>query len=100
MLSGAFNYLAIAEWASDLPQDLLCRLGCKYHPEKRKYIAPSEPTLRRHLQGVDANEFDRIVNEWLAEQTGPDAIAVDGKTVRGRERKRRQASPFALCASA
>lgn len=87
MLSGAFNYLAIAEWASDLSQDLLRRLGCKYHPEKRKYIAPSEPTLRRHLQSVDADEFDRIVNEWLAEQTDPDAIAVDGKTMRGAKGK-------------
>jgi len=87
MLSGAFSYLAIAEWASDLPQDLLRRLGCKYHPEKRKYIAPSEPTLRRHLQSVDADEFDRIVNEWLAEQTDPDAIAIDGKTMRGARGK-------------
>jgi len=87
MLSGAFNYLAIAEWAKDLPQDLLARLGCRYHPRKRQYIAPSEPTLRRHLQGVDTDEFDGIVNEWLKEQADHDAIAVDGKTLRGARGK-------------
>lgn len=83
MLSGARSFLAIGEWASDLSQDLLRRLGCRLDPHKRIYIPPSEPTLRRHLQSVDADELDRIVNEWLAEQTDPDAIAVDGKTLRG-----------------
>jgi hypothetical protein len=83
MLSGARSFLAIGEWAQDLSQDLLQRLGCRYHPEQRKYISPSEPTLRRHLQSVDADELDRIINEWLAEQADPDAIAVDGKTLRG-----------------
>lgn len=83
VLSGARSFLAIGEWAADLPQDLLRRLGCRLHPEKRIYMPPSEPTLRRHLQSVDADEFDRIIHEWLAEQTDPDAIAIDGKTLRG-----------------
>jgi hypothetical protein len=83
LLSGARSFLAIGEWAADLSQDLLRRFGCRYHPEQRKYIPPSEPTIRRHLQSIDADELDRIVNEWLAEQTDPDAIAVDGKTLRG-----------------
>ena len=83
VLSGARNFLAIGEWAADLPQDLLRRLGCRLHPEKRIYIPPSEPTLRRHLQSVDADEFDRIINEWLAQQAEPEAVAVDGKTLKG-----------------
>jgi len=83
VLSGARSFLAIGEWAADLPQSLLKRLGCRLHPRKRTYIPPSEPTLRRHLHSVDANEFDHIINEWLVEQTDPDAIAVDGKTLRG-----------------
>jgi len=83
MLSGCRSFLAIGEWAQDLPQDLLQRLGCRKHPKHKKYIPPSEPTIRRHLQSVDADEVDRIVNEWLAEQVDPDAIAVDGKTLRG-----------------
>ncbi|MBS4007852.1 MAG: ISAs1 family transposase [Clostridium sp.] len=87
VLSGARNFLAIGEWAADLPQDLLRRLGCRFHPEKRTYIPPSEPTIRRHLQSVDADEFDRLINEWLAQQADPDAVAVDGKTLRGARDK-------------
>jgi len=83
VLSGARNFLAIGEWANDLPQDLLRRLGCRFHPEKRVFMPPSEPTIRRQLQSVDANEFDLIINEWLAQQADPDAVAVDGKTLRG-----------------
>jgi hypothetical protein len=91
VLSGARNFLAIGEWAADLSQDLLCRLGCRFHPEKRIYIPPSEPTIRRQLQIVDADEFDRLINEWLAQQADPDAVAVDGKTLRGaRDRDGKQ----------
>jgi len=83
VLSGARSFVAIGEWAADLPQDLLRRLGCRFHQEKRMYISPSEPTLRRHLQNVDADELDYIIHTWLAEYTDPGAIAVDGKTLRG-----------------
>lgn len=82
-LSGARSFLAIGDWAAGLSQDILCRLGCRFHPEKRKYMPPSEPTIRRHLQSIDANETDLLINEWLAKQKEPDAIAVDGKTLRG-----------------
>jgi hypothetical protein len=83
VLSGARSLIAMGEWAADLPQDILRRLGCRYHEEKRAYIPPSEPTIRRHLQSIDADEFDRTINRWLAEQADPDAIAVDGKTLKG-----------------
>lgn len=49
---------------------------------------PSESTIRRVLQRVDAELLDRLVSAWLVGQT-PTApgcrrvIAVDGKTVRG-----------------
>jgi hypothetical protein len=86
-LSGARSFVAIGEWAQDLTQELLQKFGCRYHPDKRKYIAPSEPTLRRHLQSIDANELDQVVNKWLAEQADPGAIAVDGKTLRGAKNK-------------
>jgi len=83
VLSGARSLLAIGEWAADLPQDLLRRLGCRRDPETGAYIPPSEPTIRRHLQKIDADEFDRTINEWLASQADPEGVAVDGKTVRG-----------------
>ncbi len=83
ILSGARSYLAIGDWAAELSQNLLRRLGCRYNPEKRAYIPPSEPTIRRHLQSIDADDLDRITNEWLVEQTDPDAMSVDGKTLKG-----------------
>lgn len=83
VLSGARNFLAIGEWAADLPQDLLRRLGCRFHPEKRIYMPPSEPTIRRQLQSIDAEAFDQIIHDWLVQQADPEAIAVDGKTLRG-----------------
>jgi len=82
-LSGARSYAAIGEWAAALPQDLLRRLGCKWHEDKRRYIPPSEPTLRRTLQSVDADELDRLTGDWLSSQCGGDAVAMDGKTLRG-----------------
>ena len=83
VLSGARSYSAIGEWAADLPQDVLRRLGCRLHPEKNIYVPPSEPTIRRHLQKTDADEFDKTVNDWLAKQAEADAVAVDGKTLKG-----------------
>jgi hypothetical protein len=83
VLSGARSFVAIGEWSAELSQELLKRLGCRFHPEKRIYIHPSEPTLRRHLQTIDAAKLDEIINKWLTEQTDPDAIAVDGKTLKG-----------------
>ena len=82
-MAGARSYIAISDWASNLSQTLLRRMGCRYDLNKAKYVAPSEPTFRRHLQRIDGDKFDQIVNAWLAEQTDPDALAVDGKTLRG-----------------
>ncbi len=46
---------------------------------------PSEPTIRRVLQQVDADEVDVIVTGWRAAKSRRlgDAIAVDGKSLRG-----------------
>jgi hypothetical protein len=83
VLSGARSFSAIGEWASDLSQDMLRRLDCWYHPEKLIYIPPSEPTIRRQMQNVNANEFDCEINKWLEKQADEDVIAVDGKTLKG-----------------
>ena len=79
VLSGMRSYESIAEWAADLPKDLLKRLRfwC--------WRAPSEPTFRRILQSVNAEEIDTKIGEWLVRQgalRGQD-ICIDGKTLRG-----------------
>jgi len=83
LLSGAKSFAAIGEWAANLSQGLLKRLGCGYNQRLRKYVPPSEPTLRRAIQSVNADEVDLIVGEWLAFQSTDDIIAVDGKVLRG-----------------
>jgi len=95
-MSGAKSYRGIGEAAADLPQEVLERLGCKFHPVRRCYIAPSENTLRTTLQKVDADALDTVVGAWIADQdlnarlaaaSSQNAdlvgVAVDGKWLRG-----------------
>jgi len=84
VLAGARSYAAIAEWAHDLPPAVRLRLGAG----RRR--PPSESTIRRGLQRVDAAELDRVVSAWLsarAQAASPPGervvIAVDGKSARG-----------------
>jgi hypothetical protein len=76
-LSGMRSYEAIADWAKDLPKELLRGLKCWC------WRAPSEPTFRRVLSMVDADQVDRRVSAWLAELAGKGAVSLDGKTLRG-----------------
>lgn len=76
-LSGARSFCAIAEWAQALSREGLKRLGVK-GPS-----APSEPTIRRVLQRLDAERLDATIGQWLIKQypLAGRAIAVDGKTL-------------------
>jgi predicted transposase YbfD/YdcC len=76
-LSGMQGYEGIAEWTAELPRDTCRRLGFYC------WKPPSEPTIRRVLQSVDADAVDRVVGAWLAAQTACEAVALDGKTLRG-----------------
>jgi hypothetical protein len=78
-VSGARSFKAIAEWAKDLTRDTLRRLGSqRWHP-------PSEPTIRRVLQRLDADRLDREIGRWLLAQcqVAGRGLSVDGKTLRG-----------------
>jgi hypothetical protein len=87
IISGARSYTAIAEWSGKLTQKQLERLRARRDPETRRYRAPSEPTIRRVLQRADADAVDRVLGEWLLGFTDrKDAIAIDGKTLRGARR--------------
>jgi hypothetical protein len=78
-LSGARSFCAIAEWAQGLSRDTLRQLGSK------RRTAPSEPTIRRVLQRLDADLLDAQISQWLARQHALSGrgVAVDGKTLRG-----------------
>src|SRR6266496_2840442 len=87
-LAGAANYRQLARQVADLPQSLLEKLGARWIWFRRRYVWPSEATLRRVLQRIDAAELDRLVGAWLCARAWRDAdgllvIAVDGKVLRG-----------------
>ena len=77
-LSGARGFTAIAEWAKDLSRDTLRRLG------SRRWTPPSEPTIRRVLQKLDADALDARIGPWLLQHgdLNRPAVSVDGKTLR------------------
>jgi hypothetical protein len=61
-LSGAGrSFRSVGDFTADLPQDALARLGARFHPVQRRYIAPNEATIRRHVQMIDADEADAAV---------------------------------------
>jgi predicted transposase YbfD/YdcC len=96
--AGARSFTAIGEWATDAPQHILARLAARRDPYLDRFVAPGESTLRRILQRVDAEAVDAAICAWLQErlarlpqnqdqdQGRAEAIAVDGKTVRGTTR--------------
>ncbi len=92
-LSGARGFKAIAEWAKDLSRDTLRRLG------SNRWTAPSEPTIRRVLQKLDADRLDAEIGPWLLQhgQVAGAGLSVDGKTLR-RAHDAGQAAPHLLSA--
>ena len=67
---------------------MLKRLGCRLNPKTRRYEPPSEPTIRRLLQSIDADAVDQAFSDWFCSLTGEGlAIAIDGKTLKGARQK-------------
>lgn len=84
VLAGCRSLRAIADFVAGLEPELLARLGCRRQPETGAWQPPSEPTIRRVLQRVDAEALDRVVGALLARWGGAaEAVAVDGKALRG-----------------
>ncbi len=93
VLAGATSLLAIGEWIADAPADVLEQLGVRPDPLLPERLAPAESTVRRLLAHVDGDALDRAVGRWLADRrptatstSGPRALAVDGKSLRGAAR--------------
>jgi hypothetical protein len=88
VLAGSRGYSAIAEWAARLTQSQLKRLRARYNRRTERFEPPSEPTIRRILQGAEVAALDASLSDWLLGLTdSDDAVAVDGKTLRGAVRE-------------
>jgi hypothetical protein len=74
MLAGAKSFAEIAEWAADTGRKPLARAGVS---------VPHVTTIQRVLARVDGDAFDTALGAWVMAQVKPQAIAVDGKEVRG-----------------
>ena len=77
ILSGASAYESIADWISQLSREQLKLFGSK----RRR--GPSEPTVRRVMQNMEVNDFEKIIGVWVDRITQDDQVAIDGKTLRG-----------------
>jgi hypothetical protein len=84
IMCNAWSFAAIAEWGGRCSQNMLKRLSCRYNTKTKQYIPPSEPTIRRFLQNVDAESVDKALSSWFQSICDKDSpIAVDGKTLCG-----------------
>ena len=86
VLAGARSFTAIAEWAADADEADPARAGGHGR-------VPSESTIRRTLQRLDADAFDDLAGSWAQQRTSQGrsrrrVIAVDGKTLRGLGQRR------------
>lgn len=79
VIMGCRSFRAIGEWAECLTSKELIRFGIS------RGRAPSETAIRRVLQRIDAQEFDKRIYNWLVKQgvLKGKGIALDGKTLRG-----------------
>jgi predicted transposase YbfD/YdcC len=81
--AGARSFVAIAEWAADLPVEVAAALGINAAP-------PSESAVRRLVQRLDPDRFDTVIGAWIQQLSRAHVpagrrrvLAVDGKTLRG-----------------
>lgn len=92
VMAQADSVTAIAEWAGDLPGEVLQALGAR-RDRRGRLVPPSLPTFRRVLRNLDGQALAAAFGAWLTAQVlaGLDApplvIALDGKTVRGARAK-------------
>lgn len=79
MLCGARSLYAIAQWGRDQEPELLKALGLRYRQ------SPCVATLHRVFVKLDVDAFEEALGRWaeLNLPEGKDAIAVDGKSLRG-----------------
>lgn len=84
MLCGRRSQAAIADWGKDYGQPWLAHLGL------RRGRSPSQPTIHRLFKGISREQVEHALCRWaldvlrhLAPGEELEAIAIDGKTLRG-----------------
>lgn len=92
--AGARSLTGIGEWAHDVGADLLDQVHLPG-------AVPSEATIRRVIEALDAGVFSRLCGAWTRlrwkQVDGQGVLAIDGKTVR-RARNQGQSAPHLVAA--
>jgi predicted transposase YbfD/YdcC len=73
LVTGTDSVTAIRQWAARTPQEVLHRLGARYHPLRRRYLVPSERTFRRVLAALDGDALDMATCGYAADVVRGDA---------------------------
>ena len=85
MIAGNYAFNAIGQFAASLNQQHLRWLRASPDRKSGRLKAPSEPTIRRAIQGIDPQSLDQAITTWLRCHESPDSepnLAIDGKAVR------------------
>jgi hypothetical protein len=85
MIAGNNSYIDIGAFAQSLNQNQLRSLRASRDRKTRRFLKPSESTIRRVIQALDPDQLDRTVTAWLRshlKDLGIASLAVDGKCVR------------------
>jgi hypothetical protein len=86
MMCGCSSQAAISDWGRNYSHHWLWRLGFKRHS------APSQPTLHRIFNGIDAAQLELLLSDWsqrvfrLLGCTTPadlEGVGIDGKLLCG-----------------
>ena len=85
VLAGAEGIGQIAEIIAGFDQRHLRAMRCYRNNKTKRYVAPAETCLRTVLGGIDPEQFDTILAQWVREQQQQplEAIAFDGKALKG-----------------
>jgi predicted transposase YbfD/YdcC len=102
VLAGSRGFTAIGEWVLDASPQVWAAFGVRRDPLTRRFEPPDEATIRRVIEGVDADALDAAIGSWLsavlhAREHAQDkarppqgharrrrrALSVDGKALRG-----------------
>ena len=83
VMAGQRTFVGMGDWIRDLRPEQRAVFGCPRWGETFK--VPSEPTVRRLLQNLDADALDTVLNQWLTEEELRlgEVLARDGKSLRG-----------------
>jgi len=83
VLAGMRGYRQVADFAAGLSEQALRRLGARPQASTGRLRPPSEPTIRRTLNRIDIEAFERELGAFQRALGMSEALALDGKTLRG-----------------